>query len=65
MKIDPKTGKPHLEFFRVDEGGWIEIAPGIKQKILAGGLDEANKRGFLNRLGALGTGRDDRRSDRA
>jgi hypothetical protein len=50
MKIDPNTGKPHLEFFRVDEGGWIEIAPGVKQKILAGGLDEANKRGFLNRL---------------
>jgi hypothetical protein len=50
MKTDAKTGKPHLEFFRVEEGGWIEIAPGLKQKTLAGGLNEANKRGFLNRL---------------
>jgi ChrR-like protein with cupin domain len=50
MDTDPKTGKPHLEFFRVGEDGWIEIAPGVRQKILAGGLDETNKRGFLNRL---------------
>jgi hypothetical protein len=50
MKMDEKTGKPHLEFFRVDEAGWVEIAPGVRQRILAGGLDEANKRGFLNRL---------------
>jgi hypothetical protein len=50
MSIDPKTGKPHLEFFRIAEDGWTEIAPGVRQKILAGGLDETNKRGFLNRL---------------
>ncbi|MEA2861837.1 MAG: hypothetical protein QOC72_3876 [Methylobacteriaceae bacterium] len=50
MSIDPKTGKPHLEFFRIHEDGWTEIAPGVRQKILAGGLDETNKRGFLNRL---------------
>jgi len=50
MSIDAKIGKPHLEFFRIGEDGWSEIAPGIRQKILAGGLDEANKRGFLNRL---------------
>ena len=50
MKFDPKTGKPHREFFRVGEDGWTEIAPGIEQKLLAGGLDEINKRGFLNRL---------------
>ena len=50
MSIDLKTGKPHLEFFRVDEDGWTEIAQGVRQKILAGGLDEVNKHGFLNRL---------------
>ena len=50
MKLDAKTGKPHLEFFQVGEDDWLEIAPGVSQKILAGGLDEANKRGFLNRL---------------
>jgi len=50
MSIDAKIGKPHLEFFRIGEDGWSEIAPGIRQKILAGGLDEANKRGCLNRL---------------
>ena len=50
MNTDPKTGKPHLEFFRVGDAGWVEIAPGVQQKVLAGGLDEANKRGFLNRL---------------
>ena len=50
MKLDAKTGKPHLEFFRIDEEGWIEIARGVRQRILAGGLDEVNKRGFLNRL---------------
>jgi hypothetical protein len=50
MKLDAKTGKPHLEFFRIGEDGWTEIAPGVRQKILAGGLDAANKRGFLNRL---------------
>jgi ChrR-like protein with cupin domain len=50
MSTDAKTGKPHLEFFRVGEDGWTEIAPGVRQKILAGGLDETNKRGFLNRL---------------
>jgi hypothetical protein len=50
MNTDAKTGKPHLEFFRVGHDGWVEIAPGVRQKILAGGLDETNKRGFLNRL---------------
>jgi hypothetical protein len=50
MSTDPRTDKPHLEFFRIGEDGWSEIAPGIRQKILAGGLDEASKRGFLNRL---------------
>jgi hypothetical protein len=50
MNIDARTGKPHLEFFRVGDDGWVEIAPGIRQKILAGALDETNRRGFLNRL---------------
>lgn len=48
------TPKPHLEFFRVDmEDGW-ETPPGypegIKQKILAGSLDEENGTGNRTRL---------------
>ncbi|GAC1559523.1 MAG: hypothetical protein NVS2B5_22870 [Beijerinckiaceae bacterium] len=50
MKLDAKTGKPHLEFFRIDDNGWTALAPGVRHKILAGGLDEKNRRGFLNRL---------------
>lgn len=48
------VGKKHDEFHTLDmEAGW-EVPPGypsgIKQKILAGGLDEANKRGSRTRL---------------
>jgi hypothetical protein len=46
--------KPYLEFHAVDlETGW-EVPPGyhsgIQQKILAGSLDEARKRGSRTRL---------------
>ncbi len=46
--------KPYLEFHAVDlDTGW-EVPPGypsgIEQKILAGSLDEANKRGSRTRL---------------
>ncbi|OWU68340.1 cupin domain-containing protein [Marinibacterium profundimaris] len=46
--------KPHIEFTRVDmEDGW-ETPPGypagIKQKILAGALDEENNTGNRSRL---------------
>jgi len=50
MTID----KPHLEFHAVDLGaGWETppgYPPGIQQKILAGELDEANRRGNRTRL---------------
>lgn len=46
--------KGHKEFHRLDmHGGWHTPAgypPGIQQKILAGGLDEAAKRGNRTRL---------------
>ena len=46
--------KPHLEFHKVDmEKGWASppgYPTGIQQKILAGTLDEANKRGNRTRL---------------
>jgi hypothetical protein len=48
------VNKEHQEFYAVDlEGGW-ETPPGypegIKQKILAGALDEKGKRGARTRL---------------
>jgi len=50
MKID----KAHLEFHAVDmQAGWHVppgYPPGIEQKILAGALDEENKRGNRTRL---------------
>lgn len=50
MAID----KPHLEFHTVDMSrGWETpegYPPGIEQKILAGSLDEAHKRGNRTRL---------------
>jgi hypothetical protein len=46
--------KPHLEFHRVDMNtGWSSppgYPDGIEHKILAGALDEANKRGSRTRL---------------
>ncbi|MEX1098318.1 MAG: hypothetical protein WED34_19895 [Planctomycetales bacterium] len=46
--------KPHLEFFPIDlETGWSPIPgypPGMTEKALAGGLDEANRRGGRTRL---------------
>jgi len=47
--------KPHLEFHAVDPGGegWHSppgYPPGIEQKILAGGLDEAAMTGSRTRL---------------
>ena len=47
-------GKPHIEFTALDmESGW-EVPPGypdgIKQKILAADIDEANKTGSRSRL---------------
>jgi hypothetical protein len=52
--------KPHLEFHTVDlSSGW-ETPPGypdgIKQKILAGALDEAGKTGSRTRLLKIGPG---------
>ena len=48
------VNKEHKEFHTLDlDSGW-EVPPGypqgIKQKILAGALDEANKRGSRSRL---------------
>jgi hypothetical protein len=49
MAID----KPHKEFYKIDlESGWETPAgypDGIKQQILAGALDEKNKRGNRTR----------------
>ena len=46
--------KPHLEFFRLDMSSGWETPPGypdgIQQKILAGALDEAGRRGTRTRL---------------
>lgn len=48
------VNKEHKEFHAVDLGsGWETPAgypPGIEQKILAGGLDETNRRGSRTRL---------------
>jgi len=48
------AGKPHLEFHRIDRAtGWERppgYPPGIEQKILAGALDEAARRGSRTRL---------------
>lgn len=51
VKRDPKTNKEHLEFFTIVlSSGWEEILPGIHVKTLAGHLDEAAKRGHVNRI---------------
>ena len=46
--------KPHLEFHSVDMGSGWETPPGypsgIQQKILAGSLDERNRKGSRTRL---------------
>ena len=46
--------KPHLEFHAVDMANGWAVPPGypagIEQKILAGGLDEAGRRGNRTRL---------------
>ncbi|HEY3911306.1 MAG TPA: hypothetical protein VGM07_15655 [Stellaceae bacterium] len=46
--------KPHLEFHRIDMSTGWETPPGypagIEQKILAGALDETQKRGSRTRL---------------
>jgi hypothetical protein len=47
------TNKPYLEFHAVDlTSGWEPVGPdlGVEQKILAGGLDEVNRRGSVTRL---------------
>ncbi len=48
------VNKEHLEFHEVDLGSGWEVPPGypegIKQKILAGALDEEGKRGTRTRL---------------
>lgn len=47
------VSKPYLEFHAVDlESGWEPVGPdqGVEQKILAGGLDEENRRGSVTRL---------------
>ena len=46
--------KPHLEFHTIDMSAGWEVPPGypegIKQKVLAGSLDELNRRGNRTRL---------------
>ena len=48
------VNKEHKEFHAVDMGAGWEVPPGypsgIRQKILSGALDEANKRGSRTRL---------------
>ena len=47
------VNKPYLEFHAVDvASGWEPVGPdrGVEQKILAGGLDEANRTGSVTRL---------------
>jgi len=47
------VNKPYLEFHAVDlSSGWEPVGPdrGVEQKILAGSLDEANRRGSVTRL---------------
>ena len=46
MAID----KEHREFFEIDETGWAEVSPGVFAKTLAGTIDEAARRGHLNRI---------------
>ena len=54
------TGKPHLEFFKVDmDDGWETPAgypAGIEQKVLTSDLDEINKTGGRTRLLRIGPG---------
>lgn len=49
-----KKGKPHLEFFSIDQKQGWETPPGYKhgfwQRVLASDLDEVNKRGSRSRL---------------
>jgi len=45
--------KPYLEFHAIDlSSGWEPVGPdkGVEQKILAGGLDEVNRKGSVTRL---------------
>jgi hypothetical protein len=47
------VNKPYLEFHAIDlSAGWEPVGPdqGVEQKILSGGLDEANRRGSVTRL---------------
>ena len=51
VQRDAKTGKEHREFFTIDmTSGWETVAPGIETKVLAGAIDEAAKKGHLNRI---------------
>ena len=51
VQHDAKTGKEHREFFSIDMTcGWETVAPGIEAKILAGAMDEAARKGHLNRI---------------
>jgi hypothetical protein len=51
VQRDAKTGKEHREFFTIDmASGWETVAPGIEAKVLAGAIDEAAKKGHLNRI---------------
>jgi hypothetical protein len=51
VQRDAKTGKEHREFFTIDmTSGWETVAPGIEAKVLAGAIDEAAKKGHLNRI---------------
>ena len=54
------TGKPHLEFFKVDmDDGWETPAgypAGIEHKVLTSDLDEINKTGGRTRLLRIGPG---------
>lgn len=51
VQRDAKVGKEHREFFTIDmASGWETVAPGIEAKVLAGAIDEAAKKGHLNRI---------------
>jgi hypothetical protein len=51
VQRDAKTGKEHREFFSIDMTcGCETIAPSIEAKILAGAIDEAARKGHLNRI---------------
>jgi hypothetical protein len=47
----PQLRKEHLEFFKIDmTSGWVEIAPGIHAKTVAGSTDDESRQGHMNRL---------------